>query len=196
MTDSTCSIEGCDQRPHARGWCPLHYNRWRRHGDPLGTHLPPLVADRIIFYGWTETQTGCWEWQGPRDVYGYGQLIAARKHYKVHRLVYERFVGPIPQDHVVRHTCDNPPCVNPEHLLTGTQRDNIRDAVERKRHGFGERSGMAKLIDADVLQIRNLRRQGWTQAAIADRYDIDQSTVSLIVNHKLWAHLEAQAVAS
>ncbi|QKW95381.1 hypothetical protein [Ralstonia phage RPZH6] len=53
--------------------------------------------------------------------------------YKAHRLAYELFVGPIPDGHVVRHACDNPRCINPAHLITGTQRDNVLDAVARNR---------------------------------------------------------------
>jgi hypothetical protein len=72
----------------------------------------------------------CWEWPGHRSVHGnYGRIGDARAH----RVVYERYVGPIPGRLQVRHTCDNPPCVNPRHLLLGTVADNMADRSARGR---------------------------------------------------------------
>lgn len=74
----------------------------------------------------------CWEWQGARDMYGYGILKADGRDYKkAHRIAYQIFHGPIPEGHVIRHKCDNKPCVNPSHLESGTHRDNVKDAISR-----------------------------------------------------------------
>jgi hypothetical protein len=82
----------------------------------------------------------CWEWTGSRHPrYPHGRLVvggrAGRVHY-AHRLAWLHWVGPIPPDLIVRHTCDNPPCCNPAHLLLGTQADNTLDMVKRRRHGY------------------------------------------------------------
>lgn len=80
-----------------------------------------------------ELNTGCWLWSGGTDRHGYGtQWVAGRVVY-AHRIFYEQHVGAIPDGQVVRHKCDTPTCVNPAHLLPGTQGDNMRDARERGR---------------------------------------------------------------
>lgn len=78
--------------------------------------------------------TGCWEWQGGRNTQGYGHFCVRKPQSKMaHRWSYEHYKGPIPEGHLVLHACDNPPCVNPEHLSTGTQKDNMQDAKRKRR---------------------------------------------------------------
>lgn len=67
---------------------------------------------------------------------GYGVIKRRGKTMKAHRMIYEECFGMIPEGMVVRHTCDNPPCVNPAHLLLGTPKDNMRDKMERGRAGM------------------------------------------------------------
>ena len=75
----------------------------------------------------------CWEWTGGRKGHGYGQVFFNSKNMRTHRLSWVLKNGPIPPDLYVCHRCDNPPCVNPEHLYLGTQKQNIREAQEKGR---------------------------------------------------------------
>lgn len=77
----------------------------------------------------------CFEWPNGKTAAGYGQMTIRGKVEYAHRVFYEAAHGPIPEGHVVRHTCDNPPCVNPNHLVSGTQLENMADMVARGRSG-------------------------------------------------------------
>lgn len=96
-------------------------------------HLPLETADRI--FARTEwTEEGCREWTGNRNNSGYGQLRVEGRMQSVHRLTWILHFGPIPDGLVVMHGCDNPACVEIDHLLLGTQRANVLD---RQRKGRG-----------------------------------------------------------
>lgn len=120
---------------------------------------------------------GCWEWQGTRQHYGHGLLSVGGRNLKVHRISYEMHVGPIPAGLIVRHRCDNPPCVNPDHLEVGTRADNNRDRDERGRHVKleNEAHGMHKLTDLEVAAIRRLAEtHALTRMAIARKFGISE----------------------
>ena len=76
----------------------------------------------------------CWEWHGARTTYGYGQKWDGEKVRYTHRLAYEWAFGKIPKGQLVLHHCDNPPCVNPDHLFLGTHKTNAKDKVNKHRH--------------------------------------------------------------
>src|SRR5574343_1097240 len=133
-----CSIEACENQVLARGWCRAHYRRWQRHGDPRGSGDRNPSTDPFIRFTRkyvVDPDTDCWNWTASRhrDGYGWfgpggrGRLILA------HRWSYERFVGPVPQGLYVLHRCDNPGCVNPDHLFVGTQQDNVDDCIRKGR---------------------------------------------------------------
>ena len=81
-------------------------------------------------------ESGCWEWQGAKTDFGYGVIGRGIRGYglvRAHRASWEIAYGEIPLGLIVRHRCDNPSCINPEHLLLGTHADNTRDKIERGR---------------------------------------------------------------
>ena len=131
-----CQVDDCDRLADARGWCNRHYENWRKYGDPIPWSEQP-IEHRLLDVGWTVTERGCWEWNGKRNDNGYG-LITSKKYgldgARVHRVIYELRVGEIPQGAMIRHSCDNPPCMNPAHLQTGSRQDNIDDMMRRGRH--------------------------------------------------------------
>lgn len=86
---------------------------------------------------WAKVSKGktseCWEWAAGRNEFGYGLFFLNGRRERAHRVSHSLFVGPIPEGMVVRHKCDNPPCINPDHLEVGTQGDNMQDAWTRGR---------------------------------------------------------------
>lgn len=75
----------------------------------------------------------CLVWTGERDKDGYGRIRIDGRRIAAHRVAYETWVGPIFKGGVILHTCDNPPCINPEHLRVGTQKENVRDMLQKGR---------------------------------------------------------------
>lgn len=76
---------------------------------------------------------GCWEWNRGRDKDGYGKFWLDGRTEQAHRVAWETFRGPIPDGKIICHHCDNPPCVNPDHLFLGTHLDNTLDAEAKGR---------------------------------------------------------------
>lgn len=143
---------------------------------------------------------GCWEWQAGRDDKDYGRFCLDGKSVLAHRLSYELDVEPIPEDLCVLHRCDNPGCVNPEHLFLGTQQDNIQDMIDKGRKVWrkppttrGEDSPVAKLVESQVHEIRSLFAEGWGRKDIGDAYGIAEPSVTRIGTRKSWAHV-AEAI--
>lgn len=129
-------------------------------------YIPDIVSD-------------CWLWIGTTDKDGYGRY----KGDRAHRESYRRFNGEIGQLYVL-HKCDNPSCVNPEHLFLGTQLDNIADMVNKRRHAsLNEKNFHAKLTVAQVDAIRVDTR---VQKTIARDYGISQQQVSGIKTGRYW----------
>jgi hypothetical protein len=89
------------------------------------------------FWANVDRTGNCWLWTACRDRYGYGRLSAEGRRYKAHRASWELHFGPIPEGKGVLHSCDNPPCVRPDHLFLGTQVDNIRDMIAKGRYVNG-----------------------------------------------------------
>jgi len=139
---------------------------------------------------WSHVERGsddeCWDWQASLlNEYGHGQSWDGEQVVPAHRVAYILEKGD--PDGYVMHECDNPSCVNPNHLKDGTQKENMEHAVETGRMHNGEDSGPAKLTKEEVEQIRwKVENTDLTQAQIADRYDVTQPTVSAISNGKTW----------
>lgn len=124
MTKPICKIDNCKNTERARGWCNMHYERWRLHGDPgsaeLRTHSTPSEALRHRLV----PQGGCLIWTGGKDSHGYGQIADSGRTYKVHRYVWEQANGPIPGNLEIDHICHNRACAKVEHLRLVTRAQN------------------------------------------------------------------------
>lgn len=180
-----CSAPGCGKPHKARGLCRMHYERQKR-GFRGRIHRLGQFEDCYI----PEPNSGCWIWERALTRGTYGQLLdpVSGKHSIAHRVSYERAYGPIPSGLSVLHRCDNPACVNPEHLFLGDQGDNNRDALAKNRHGrAGSRSNGSKLTAETV---RAIRSDGGTLPEIARRYGSTQSNVWRILRRETWKHIK------
>lgn len=159
----------------------------------MAGELPTLDPVEMRFWAKVDMLGDCWEWRAARHRYGYGKLTAGGRTYSAHRVAYGYANGTAPGSLLIRHSCDNPPCVNPAHLIPGTSADNTRDMFDRGRHGrpaaIGERNSHAKLTAADVIRVRERFAAGETIRALAVEHCMNVSVVSEIVNGKRWAHV-------
>lgn len=152
----------------------------------MGKTIP--LAER--FERHVERTNGCWIWKGNRNQAGYGQFRIGRKGgtVSVHRWSYEHYVGKIPPGMMVCHDCDNPSCVNPDHLYAGTAKDNSDDMRLRgrraKKYKFGSR--IRKLTDDAVRAIRLATE---SPAEIAFKFGIAEATVHAIKRRTRKAHV-------
>ena len=137
---------------------------------------------------------GCWEWVGPKCRDGYGKCWSTlHGEEKAHRLAYTLQYGPIPDGMCVCHTCDNPACVNPQHLWLGTSVENTADRHAKGRSTGGPGKGTAHhhvtLTEADIPVIRRRCANGETQRTVAEDYGVTQSVISRVVNRRAWQHV-------
>ena len=119
---------------------------------------------------------------------------------RAHRYSYERYKGPIPDGSLVCHSCDNPGCVNPEHLWLGSQSDNVKDKIEKNRLGRtgwnlslhapkGEQHHEARLTEEDVRTIRRKAGEGRTGYQLAKDYRYDPSSIYRILRRETWKNI-------
>jgi hypothetical protein len=128
---------------------------------------------------------GCWEWQGEISLTGYVYLYVNKRYEGIHRISWMLANGSIPNGLHVCHHCDNPICVNPDHLFTGTRGDNMRDAARK-----GRCTGR-KLVAEQVLEIRRKHAAGESSyLELAKEYNVNPSHISKIVIRSIWAWLK------
>lgn len=162
--------------------------------------MPPTVKRSIAERFWEKVdQRGvCWIWTAARHPLGYGSFSVGvgsdRVRVAAHRMAYMFFHGPIPQGLHVRHKCDNPPCVNPDHLELGTHQDNMRDMVERGRNVLpptdGENNPNARFTELQVRQMRAMRARGMFHREIGEVFGTDPGSIANIVNRAGWQHVD------
>lgn len=149
-----------------------------------------------------QSDTGCWLWSAGTDKDGYGKFqitnvhgaVPKQRHVRAHKLMLSLHRGDmLPDAVVVRHSCDNPLCVRPDHLIAGTQTENRKDCVDKRRHAFGATHGLAKLSAMDVERVRNhppMKRGDLSR--IARELGVTPSAVLDIIKGRSWKTMPAQ----
>ena len=136
----------------------------------------------------------CWEWITCKK---YGVFRIDKKLYLAHRISWILHYGEIPEHNsyhgiCVCHKCDNPSCVNPNHLFLGTCKDNIKDCSKKGRlsDNSGEKHWNHKLTEQEILEIRQKYiPYKYTQQQLADEYGVSNQQISDIINNKKWKHI-------
>lgn len=157
------------------------------------------MTEREAFTARTKSRpSGCVEWAGPLYPNGYGRFTLRGRECLAHRKAVELHIGaPVAISLVVMHTCDNKKCVSPEHLVTGTQRDNVHDALRKNRlnPAKGERAAKSKLSARDVQHMRDTRFvQKRKLADIAAHFGVSQKQASVVTRGVQWAHVPLSSV--
>jgi hypothetical protein len=167
-------VDGCDTKVQSKGLCSTHYGRYWR-GRPLGTPVrkktPPTASayERVMMR--TERQGDCLVFTGESDARGYGLVSKPgnrMKRLRAHRVVLEHHYGPSPLNGL--HSCDNPPCVEVEHLRWGTQAENIDDMVKRGRL-------VAQKFAFTPEQVAELRKDLRPARVLAEIHGVSKSTI-------------------
>ena len=133
--------------------------------------------------------SSCWEWTGAKYPDGYGQIMTTPKKYEgSHRDSYKLFKGEIPAGMCVCHSCDNPGCVNPDHLFLGTHRQNMEDkaAKGRSHKPKGQKNGRAKLSPSAVNLIRLAAKRGIHQRFLGRWFGVSKSMIGNVMRQENW----------
>jgi hypothetical protein len=186
------TIPGITVRKTAAGFFA---SRSAMFAEGFAGRFAPAAAWEVTATGRVSTEE-CIEWDGAVTKQGYGLCrtkSTGRKLLLTHRAVWEENFGTIPEGLHVCHRCDNPPCINPEHLFLGTNDDNRRDMTRKRRTllctGPGEKNPNARLTDPQVLAIRDRLARGGVGNRLAKEYGVSAKMIYLIRDRRAWSHI-------
>lgn len=148
------------------------------------------IEERLMAH--SEKFHECRLWTGKsKDSFGYGYLSIKGKRTKAHRASYELWKGEIPKGLFVCHSCDNPNCINPDHLFLGNAKDNCDDMMNKKRNFTpkGEKAN-SKLLEKDVIEIRKIyKEKTMTILQICKKFNVTTGCIKPIIYERTWKHL-------
>lgn len=143
-----------------------------------------------VFWSRTDRVGECMVHRGCKDKWGYAHIAVWGRRVQAHRYAYEMKVGSIPAGMLVMHTCDNPPCVNPEHLKLGTDLDNTRDKLLKRRHDNITRPKLTP------EKVKAIRREYWYKnkrsnaKELAAKYGVGHGTIVQAANGATWENVK------
>lgn len=162
-----------------------------------------------LFDYYKPTASGCWEWSRGRLKSGYGAAYVDGRQQVAHRVAYELVRGQIPKGMYVCHRCDNPPCINPDHLWLGSHKENMHDAIKKGRASkppvhkggdhwrlkfphmveHGEDNPNAIMTDESVIGLRRDYVAGVPLDVLFSKYDVTRNTIHEYTSGRRWKHL-------
>jgi hypothetical protein len=169
-----CTIDGCDNSMSIKRMCVRHYKQFHRTGmatpGVIGMHGTP--EERFWRYVEKKGLDECWPWMGNRDKDGYGSLRTKTSQVRAHRVSFQIHNSESIVGLVVRHKCNNPSCVNPHHLLVGTNQDNVDDKMAAGNEPRNESHGNCKFSNETVALVRSATG---TRKDIARQFGVSES---------------------
>ncbi len=178
----TCLLEFTYTRSKVRRFCGGKCSRSRIRPEQIEARFWPRVEKLGV--------DECWNWKAGKDWDGYGLFFNNGKLEKAHRYSWRLKNGDIPDGMQILHKCDNPSCVNPSHLFSGTGADNMADKMAKGRHKLGSQTAKSKLTEEKVLEIRKLKECGGVSVReLALKYEVDPSTIMSAVKRVTWRHV-------
>lgn len=173
---------------------------------PILTFEQALIKATSRFKSKIRNGPRCHIWQGGLNRQGYGKIKIGKKTIAAHRVAFMYEYGPIPNGRFVCHTCDNPPCVNVDHLWLGDAASNMADKIKKGRQTSGDamraalvgklnpRKGsqchIARLTEAQIPKIMAMRKRGLFLNVIAKKFGVCTQSILNIVNRKTWKHVK------
>jgi hypothetical protein len=180
----------CAEREFHKPWVSIRRTQKTKNkavANKRGSALNRWSADERFHWSYIcDIETGCWIWIRCTTEGGYGRFNVDGRRTAAHRFSWRRYRGELPPAMCILHRCDNPACVNPEHLRMGTQEENLIDMVQKERHARGERHWRA-LLTGD--QARLIKAAGGTLREVARQYGVSRSAIMDIRRGATWRHL-------
>lgn len=190
MNDTTLGDRVASENRTSGGF-PQFLHRGPRHrGGVMTATIEKRFWSRVI----RKSDIECWIWQGCRDKDGYGRIRFEKHIQKAHRVIWQLTYGRIPGGIFVCHSCDNPPCVNPNHLFLGTPADNSADSRKKGRSRGTRVRHSSKLNWDQVREIRKLYRRGvygFGFLSLARKYKVSDVTILKILRREKWKEVVA-----
>lgn len=190
-----CKENHCLKESKTAGFCIRHYKNYLKYGKPDGKFIrcsnETSIQDRLNAKSKLNLDNGCVEWMGTiNKKSGYGGITINGKRFFCHRVSWEEKHKMSAKGLVIRHICDNPKCINSSHLLSGTQKDNMKDKIVKDRQLKGTQIWNSKLNEKDIKDIIFMNRQGKSISELGKIYNITVSAIGNICKRKRWKHVE------
>ena len=149
-----------------------------------GVNKPVPVENRIMKFINVKKENDCWEFKGCKNKDGYGKIgTGSKKNEFAHRVIFKMYNSDIPDNMVVLHTCDNPSCCNPKHLVLGTQNDNIQDMVQKGRNKV--RTGCRMPLELVEEIKNNYKGQRNFKIEMAKKYNCSPTTITNLIKKSI-----------
>jgi hypothetical protein len=135
-------------------------------------------------------ENGCWIYQGSIGQDGYGKIRLKNGYYRAHRIMAQLTLKEyLTETDVIAHRCDQPKCINPDHLFVTTALGNMQDRDQKKRGSFGEKCPLSKLKVEQVREIRSRFQAGESMGEISKDYPVTYGAVQALVRGRTWKNV-------